>query len=123
MVSSADLRKIAYDIIVRHIEEPQIVSSIKIIRALAGIDINDDKSINIQKLCKRHNKDENELKLFFAEKGITLDDIISDDSELLATVPDVIAKHIIEFWNNHINEQVKNIGIIPFSLVIELLHN
>lgn len=116
MVSSADLRKIAYDIIVRHIEEPQTVSSIKIIRAFAEIDINDDKSINIQKLCKRYNKDENELKLFFAEKGITLDDIISDDSELLATVPDVIAKHIIEFWNNHINEQVKNIDdVLPHA--------
>ena len=116
MVSSADIRTIAYDIIVRHIEEPQSVSSIKMIRAFCEIDINDDKSTNIQKLCKRYNKEESELKSFFAEMGVTLEDVISDESELLATVPDVIAKHIIEYWNNHINEQVKNMGnVLPHA--------
>lgn len=116
MVSSADLRKIAYDIIVRHLEEPQSVSSIKMIRAFCNIDINDDRTTNIQKLRNRYNRDENGLKLFFAEMGVTLDDVISDDSELLATVPDVIAKHIIEYWNNHINEQVKNMSdVLPHA--------
>lgn len=116
MVSSADLRSIAYDIIVRHIEQPQVVSSIKMVRAFCEIDINDDKALNIQKLCKRYNKEESELKLFLAEKNLTLDDIISDESELLATVPDVIAKHIIQYWNNHINEQVKFIkDVLPYA--------
>ncbi len=116
MVSSADLRTIAYDIIVRHIEEPQSVSSIKMIRAFCEIDINDERTINIQKLCKRYNKDETELKAFFSDMGVTIDDIVSDDSELLATVPDVIAKHIIEYWNNRINEQVKNMDeILPHA--------
>lgn len=116
MVSSADIRAIAYDIIVRHIEEPQTVSSITMIRAQCGIDINDDKSVNIRKLCNRYNKEEQELKSFFTEKGITLDDIISDESELLASVPDVITKHIIEYWNNHINAQVKGVSdILPHA--------
>ncbi len=116
MVSSADLRTIAYDIIVRHIEEPQSVSSIKMIRAFCEIDINDERMINIQKLCKRYNKDETELKAFFSDMGVTIDDIVSDDSELLATVPDVIAKHIIEYWNDRINEQVKNMDeILPHA--------
>lgn len=116
MVSSADLRTIAYDIIVRHIEEPQSVSSIKMIRAFCEIDINDERSINIQKLCKRYNKEELELKAFFSDMGVTIDDIVSDNSELLATVPDVIAKHIIEYWNDHINEQVKNMDeILPHA--------
>ncbi|MEE0997999.1 MAG: virulence factor SrfC family protein [Paludibacteraceae bacterium] len=116
MVSSTNLRTIAYDILVRHIEEPQCVSSIKMIRATSGIDINEDRAINVQKLCKRYNKEENELKSFFAEMGVTLEDVVSDESELLSTVPDVIVKHIIEYWNNHINEQVKNMGnILPHA--------
>lgn len=116
MVSSTDLRAIAYDIIVRHIEEPKSVSSIKMIRAFCEIDINDDRSVNIQKLYKRYDKDEFELKIFFSEMGVTIDDIISDDSELLATVPDVIAKHIIAYWNDHINGLVKNMdAILPHA--------
>ena len=83
MVSSADIRTIAYDIIVRHIEEPQSVSSIKMIRAFCEIDSNDDKSTNIQKLCKRYNKEESELKSFFAEMGVTLEDI---EKEIYETV-------------------------------------
>ena len=48
--------------------------------------------------------------------GVTIDDIISDDSELLATVPDVIAKHIIAYWNDHINGLVKNMdAILPHA--------
>ena len=116
MISSVDIRTLAYDIIVRHIEEPQSVSSIKMIRASCEIDINDDRALNIQKLCKRYNKNESELKSFFTEMGVTLDDVISNESELLATVPDVIAKHIIECWNNHINEQVKDMeDVLPHA--------
>lgn len=128
MVSSADLRSITYDIIVRHIDEPQSVSSIKMIRAFCNIDINDDRSVNIKKLCNRYNKDEVELKSQFAEMGVTLEDIISDESELLATIPDVIAKHIVEYWNNHINNQVKLMGdVLPHSdeiafMIITLLN-
>lgn len=116
MVSSADLRTIAYDIIVRHIEELQSVSSIKMIRAFCEIDINDERAISIQKLCRRYDKDESELKTCFSEMGVTIEDIVSDDSELLATVPDVIAKHIIEYWNERVNEQVKNMDeILPHA--------
>lgn len=128
MISSADIRSIAYDVIVRHVEEPQSVSSIKMIRALCGIDINDGREINIKKLCQRYNKSESELRSFFSEMGITLEDIISDESELLATVPDVIVKRLIEFWNNHINEQVKGISdVLPHSdeiafMIITLLN-
>lgn len=86
------------------------------IRASADIDVTDEKSTNIQKLCKRYNKDESELKSVLADMGVTLDDVISDDTELLATVPDVIAKHIVEYWNNHINEQVKGIcDVVPHA--------
>lgn len=116
MVSSADVRSIAYDVIVRHIDEPKTVSSIKMIRASADIDITDERATNIQKLCKRYHKEESELKSVLADMGISLDDVISDDTELLATVPDVIAKHIVEYWNNHINEQVKKMcDVLPHA--------
>lgn len=116
MVSPAELRVIAYDVLVRHIDEPQSVSSIKMIRAFCGIDIDDDRSVNIQKLCRRYGRNESELRRFFTEQGVLLDDVISNESELLATVPDVITKHIVEYWNNHINEQVKKMNdVLPHA--------
>ena len=116
MISPADVRTIAYDIIQRHIEEPQIVSSIKMIRAFCEIDINDSREVNIEKLCKRYAKEGAELELAFAEMGLTIEDIISDKTELLATIPDVITKHIVEYWTNHINEQVKDMeDVLPHA--------
>lgn len=112
MVSSADIRAIAYDIIFCHKEDFQSLSSIEMIRTSCGIDINDDFDVNMHKLCNRYNRGEKELKLMFEEMGIELENVISDKSELLATVSDVIAKHIIEYWRNHINEQVKNIEVV-----------
>lgn len=107
MVSPAALREIAYDILTRHIDVPKTVSAIKMVRASCGINASDSREVKIEKLSKRYNKDEAGLKAAFNEEGLSLEDIISDNSELLATVPDVIAKHIIEFWNNNINQQVK----------------
>ena len=116
MVAPADIRSIVYDIIVRHVEEPQSVSSIKMIRAFCEIDIHEDRAVSIQKLCNRYNKEEAELESFFSEMGVALDDVVSNESDLLATVPDVIAKHIIEYWNNHINEQVKKmVDVLPHA--------
>ena len=128
MVSSADLRTIAYDIIVRHTEEPQSVSSVKMIQAFCEIDIKDDKDVNIRKLCSRYNKNEAELKKFFEGMGVTLEDIVSNESELLATIPDVMAKNIIDYWTDHLNKQAKKMsGIIPHSdevifMIIALLN-
>jgi hypothetical protein len=116
MIAPADVRSIAYDIIQRHIEEPQIVSSIKMIRAFCEIDINDSREENIEKLCKRYAKETPELELAFAEMGLSIEDIISDKTELLATIPDVITKHIVEYWTNHINEQVKDMeDVLPHA--------
>lgn len=116
MVSPASLREIAYDILTRHIDVPKTVSAIKMVRASCGISANDSREVKIEKLSKRYNKDEEGLKTAFVEDGLSLEDVISDNSELLATVPDVIAKHIIEFWNNNINQQVKFLdGHLPHA--------
>lgn len=116
MLSSADLRSIAYDIIVRHTEEPKSVSSVKMIRAFCDINTAAPREANVAKLCARYLMTEDELKAFLAEKELTIDDVVSDDTELLATVPDVIAKHIVEYWNDHINEQVSRLSeVLPHS--------
>ena len=116
MIASSSIRSIVYDIIVRHTEVPRSVSSITMIRASAGIDINDDRNTNIKKLSSRYSKTKEELESWFLAQGITLDDVVSDSSELLATVPDVITKNIIEKWKNHINERVQKLKeIIPHS--------
>jgi hypothetical protein len=116
MVSSAPLREIAYNILVRHVDTPQSVSSIKTIRASCNIDINAPRESNIEKLCNRYYMTESELSVFLAEKGLCIDDVISDNSELLSTVPDVIAKHIVQYWNDHINEQVSTLSdVLPHS--------
>lgn len=116
MVSPAALREIVYDILTRHIDVPKTVSAIKMVRASCGISASDSREVKINKLSRRYNKDEGSLKTAFNEVGLSLDDIISDNSELLATIPDVIAKHIIEFWNNSINQHVKLLdGFLPHA--------
>ena len=107
MVKSSDMRSIAYDIIVRHIDEPKDVSFIKLVRAECAINPDDSKEQNIAKLTRKYSKTKEELEKFFKDKGFSLDAVIEDDSEIPATTADVIAKHIIDFWNKHINEQVK----------------
>lgn len=116
MISSSDIRSIAYDIIVRHIDEPKSISSIKMIRAFCDIDTNSSRESNIAKLCARYHVTEDELAKFFEMKDISIEDIISDDTELLASTPDVISKHIVEYWNDHINQQVSNLSdVLPHS--------
>lgn len=116
MVSSSEIRSLVYDIMFRHTEKPKAVSAIKMIRAKCRINTSDDRSVNIEKMCKRYNDDETGLRATLSEMGVELDDVISDDSELLATLPDVITKHIVDLWNNHINAQVGSISeVLPHA--------
>ena len=116
MIKSSDLRNIAYDIIVRHIDGPKDVSFVKLVRAECGINPNDTRQENISKLTRKYSKSVEELQRFFKDRGFSLDEVIEDNSEISITIADVIAKHIIDFWNNHINEQVKDLGaILPHS--------
>lgn len=116
MVPSTKIRSIAYDILVRHIDEPQMVSSITMIRAQCGINVKDSREENLKKLISHYHNSESDLEMYFKQQGISIDDIISDDTELLSTIPDVIVKHIVEYWNNHINDQVKAMSaVLPHS--------
>ncbi len=116
MVKSSTVRSIVYDIIVRHIDEPKDVSIIKLVRAECGIDTNNTREVNVRKLCRKYSKSEQELEKLFKEKNLSISEIIEDDSEIPATIADVIAKHIIDYWNDHINEQVKALeSVLPHA--------
>ncbi len=107
MVSPSSLREIAYDILNRYKYLPKTSSAIKTIRAMCNIGANDTRDVKIHKLLDRYKKvDEAGLKTAWEELGLKLDEIISDN-ELLETVPDVVAKHIVEFWNDNIDKNVK----------------
>lgn len=116
MIKSSDVRTIAYDIIVRHIDEPKDLSFIKLVRAECAINPDDSRESNLLKLTKRYARSVDELEKFFNDRGFSLDNIIEDDSDLSITTADVIAKHIIDFWNDHINGQVKILEkVLPHS--------
>jgi hypothetical protein len=109
MVQPGELREIAYDIIIRQTEVPKDISHVSSIRAMLGINPNDNRADNINKLCNYYGYSPEELDAFFKTEGFTLEDIVSGDSETLATVADVLTKNIIQYWTEYINRSVKNI--------------
>ena len=109
MVDSESLREVAYDIIIRQIEVPKDVTNISGIRSIVGINPYDDRQKNIDKLCDYYCATPEELDAQFKTEGFTLDEVVSGDSETLVTVADVLTKHIIQYWTEHINLSVKNI--------------
>lgn len=110
MVSSGDLRNIAYDIIVRLTETPDDFPSAIFLRMALDIDPSDDREVNIKKLCEEFGHcDVEQLEEKFAEEGFSIDDVIANKSESLITVADVVTKHIIDYWRNHLNSQTKGI--------------
>jgi hypothetical protein len=109
MVLPGDLREIAYDIIIRQTEVPKDFSNVSGIRAIVGINPHDSRDGNIAKLCDYYGCTPEELDADFRTEGFTLEDVVSGDSETLATVADVLTKKIIEYWTAYINKSVKNI--------------
>ena len=109
MVQTEALREIVYDVIIRQIEVPKDVSNISSIRGIVGIDPNEDRNKNIEKLCDYYGLTPEELDKMFKEEGFTLEDMVCGDSETPATVADVVAKHILQYWTDYINLSVKSI--------------
>lgn len=117
MVSPEDLRNIAYDIIVCHTDTPKDFSAINFIRASAGVDINQSKESNIEKLLGFYILDNvDELCQYLKEQGFELDDVISKEILTLSTMGDVITKHIIDYWVNHLNAKAQELtSILPHA--------
>lgn len=105
MVSPEVLRNIAYDIIVCHADTPTDFSAVNFIRASAGIDISDSRDVNIRKLLTYYILDtENDLEEYLKSQGLNLDDVIAKATLTLSSIGDVITKHIVDFWVEHLNE-------------------
>ncbi len=104
IINAETLRNIAYDIIVRKIDTPKDFSAINFIRASAGIDINDSRDTNIQKLLDYYiSETEEDLKENLKGQGFELDEIISKEMLTLSTIGDVVTKHIVDYWVEHLN--------------------
>ena len=110
MVSPEAIRNIAYDIIVRKIDQPKDFNEISFIRAMAGIDMEAPRQVNIEKLLFYNMLDsESELKDFYTNQNIELEDIISGQIYNLTTLGDVITKHIVDYWVDFLNESAQEI--------------
>lgn len=109
MIQPSQLREIAYDIIKRKTEVPRDFSNVSIIRAMVGINPNDNYNDNVKKLCDYYGFESDALAEVFKGQGCTLNDVVQGDSETLVTVADVLAKNFINCWTDHINMSVKSI--------------
>lgn len=116
MIETEIFRKIAKNIIVLRTETPKDYTAINFLRAMIGINPNDNKETNINKLCKFFNVASREdLEEEFANKDYTIDEVISDEQEFCATESDVITKHILQCWTEHLNNSVKALSeYIPY---------
>ena len=107
MVPVGNLRDIAYDIIICHTETPKDYSIVNFIRKQADINPADNKQDNIHKLCDFFGCDTVRLEEALKNSGCTIAEVVSSETETLTTVADVVTKHIIDYWNAYINNQVK----------------
>lgn len=116
MIPVSDIRKIAYDIVVLKTEIPVDFNEILLIRKQAKINPSDDKEINIRKLCNYYAKGVEELESSFSKKGFSIEDVVSNECEVAATVADVVSNRILEYWGNYINKQVTGLDkYLPHS--------
>ncbi len=116
MVPVGDLRDIAYDIIICHTDTPKDFSIINFVRKQAGINPSDNKDVNVQKLCDFFGCDDAKLEEALNARGCSITAVVSSETENLTTVADVVTKHILDYWNSFINNQVKILEpILPHS--------
>ena len=83
---------------------------------MAGVDLKDGRETNIKRLCDYYACDANILEEEYKKKGFTIDDIVTNECSIAATVADVVSKEILEYWATFINKQVKEISqYLPYS--------
>ena len=116
MLPVCDIRKIAYDIVILKTETPKDFNEIMLIRTMANINPSETKAQNIQKLCDYYVCTTDILKRDFEQKGFTIDDVVSNECTIAATVADVVSNNILEYWGKFINKQVKTLNtFLPHS--------
>lgn len=117
MVSAESIRNIAYDIIELHIDGPKDYSNVNLIRARADIDICDNRDTNTTKLLDYFMCDTvDELKDYIAQQGLDLNEIISNSTHTLSTIGDVVAKHVTDYWIDHLNNTAHSLtDVLPHA--------
>lgn len=126
MVGSEAIRNIAYDIIICKTDAPKDFSAINFIRAGAGIDISGSREENVAKLLDYYLLDsEDDLRDELRIQGFELEDVVSKETFTLSTIGDVVTKHIIDYWVDHLNAvAVKMEEILPHAdEVVQMLVN
>lgn len=106
MVEPEQIRNLAHAIIVRHTEVPQEFRREDFLKANAGININESKEISIEKLKKYlFLNSEEELRDYLKENGFEdPDTLLSPGSRTITTVSALVARRIMEFWENHLDK-------------------
>ena len=117
MVSAGELRTIAYDVIVMHKETPRDVDNVRFIRVQSGVNLNDSRQRNIERLCEYFAyDDQEELEEFLAKKEITLDMLLNAEDDGMSTLEGVVTKHILLYWIEYLNSQAQQIAtLLPHS--------
>ena len=104
MVSPEAIRNMAYDIMVLHTDKPRDFNNINILHANAGIDSAAPRQENVRRLMSFTQLDtEDELSEYLKSQGTTIDEVISGDTNKLATIGGVITKHATGYWTDHLN--------------------
>lgn len=105
MVSPEELRNIAFNIIICHLDTPKDFGKINFIRALAEIDLKDTRENNVNKLLKIWGREsEDELKDYLNLNNYPdLEEIITEEAYTLSSIGDVVTQHFIGYWINHLN--------------------
>ena len=109
MVQVDSIRKVIYDVLVLDTEEPKTNSAIQLIRRQCEIDVKDTAENNIEKLISHYSLSQEELEKMYAEQGFSINDVISLDKRGESSA-DVVAKHVVEYWMQYINNNVQVVG-------------
>ena len=112
MLTSDEVRRVVYDIIVLKTKVPIDFSQANFIRAKADITADNTREISISKLCSYYNAtDEKDLAERLKVEGTSLDEVLGSNSDDVPTnISSLIVKDIIVHWSNHINQIASNLS-------------
>lgn len=110
MMGPEQLRNIAYEIIELDMDRPVDFSKINFIKANAHINSSDSREENIEKLLDFYFLDTiEELEEVLEKDGFTLDEVLSSKDHALTTEAEVVTKHIVDAWKDHLEETAKTL--------------
>ncbi len=107
VISTEELRDIAYKIIVCHSETPTSKSQeVSSFRAICGFTPGDSREDKISKLEAFFGEKLEMLQNSLTDQGLDLDEVLSNNEELTSTLEGLVAERIVEYWIKHLNAQI-----------------